>query len=195
MVAAVLCWAVIGFQSTRPRRGATLLMAMLPPEGTGFNPRAPGGAQRGAMFVHIVFQSTRPRRGATMTHWRPVKGFNPRAPGGARPRTVKVCKPDKEVSIHAPPEGRDSKYGVIRVSIHAPPEGRDMTPAELIRSCFNPRAPGGARRDYTPKIPLRYFVSIHAPPEGRDAQFSPLNGVQMFQSTRPRRGATKRSLD
>ena len=78
------------------------------------------------------------------------------------------------VSIHAPPEGRDTiirhlevlammfqstrpRRGAIsykyndftfyRVSIHAPPEGRDLA-FQTFRPfvfCFNPRAPGGAR--------------------------------------------------
>ena len=100
------------FQSTRPRRGAIILISFsgrnyevsihAPPEGrdhpclehhctdASFNPRAPGGARLAAGNDEItitVFQSTRPRRGAIYLALRSqLKGF---------------------VSIHAPPEGRD----------------------------------------------------------------------------------------
>ena len=82
-----------------------------------------------------------------------VRRFNPRAPGGAR-------------SV----EDRTAGLGLGEVSIHAPPEGRDRAAAELNaeKSSFNPRAPGGARSG--PPLPVLYEiqVSIHAPPEGRD---------------------------
>ena len=59
-------------------------------------------------------------------------------------------------------------------------------------SCFNPRAPEGARQTRslirTPKTP----VSIHAPPKGRDRwKWSWFFSSSQFQSTRPRRGATR----
>ena len=59
---------------------------------SGFNPRAPGGArsyQAGGVIVDDEFQSTRPRRGA-MTLGE-LQSFA------------------DQVSIHAPPEGRDSR--------------------------------------------------------------------------------------
>ena len=56
------------------------------------------------------------------------------------------------------------------VSIHAPRAGRDSPgdPTEMRCSCFNPRAPRGARRPLRPELSL----------------------ILMFQSTRPARGAT-----
>ena len=80
----------------------------------------------------------------------------------------------EQVSIHAPPEGRDIPWiatdrpviefqstrprrgamptqvlilGNLPVSIHAPPEGRDQNQKlDLAENLgFNPRAPGGAR--------------------------------------------------
>ena len=145
------------------------------------------------------------------------------------------------VSIHAPPEGRDCMaswdnclwfwfqstrprrgaisiiwYGLTwsAVSIHAPPEGRDTFRLRLasLKTCFNPRAPGGARSlsllrqrrlilfqstrprrgaiPYLFLLPHHATVSIHAPPEGRDYWRSfTLRGLKLFQSTRPRRGA------
>ena len=77
------------------------------------------------------FQFTRPAWGATA-------GLLPDARG-------------EHVSIHAPRVGRDFKLlatgFVIRVSIHAPRVGRDVTALSDVpsESCFNSRAPRGAR--------------------------------------------------
>ena len=56
-------------------------------------------------------------------------------------------------------------------------------------SCFNPRAPRGARLDKRTKL-LKDQVSIHAPREGRDRMIPDLSISLLFQSTRPARGAT-----
>ena len=61
-----------------------------------FNPRAPRGARRGIISggfpENAVFQSTRPARGATT-------------------REIGLYLP-LSISIHAPREGRDERYGV-----------------------------------------------------------------------------------
>ena len=78
------------------------------------------------------------------------------------------------VSIHAPRAGRDHRRHPLRrhhlVSIHAPRAGRDRWRGGRLPSttCFNPRAPRGARH-------------VDSPPTGI---------VIWFQSTRPARGAT-----
>ena len=124
-----------------------------------------------------MFQSTRPRRGAIQRLLGLVQAGN--------------------VSIHAPPEGRDlvemhNPQTALQVSIHAPPEGRDLkvNDQSIFIQRFNPRAPGGARstmrfktlmlilfqstrprRGAISQYHLTYedkTVSIHAPPEGRD---------------------------
>ena len=83
------------FQSTRPRRGAIAAAAGSFAVPGCFNPRAPGGARlllTGMYRCSQMFQSTRPRRGAIYPSlWRPL------------PRPV---------SIHAPPEGRDSAFNI-----------------------------------------------------------------------------------
>ena len=57
------------------------------------------------------------------------------------------------------------------ISIHAPREGRDERNGSLCQLVL---------------------ISIHAPREGRDATFAFTPGtVDLFQSTRPARGATK----
>ena len=58
----------ITFQPTRPLRGATRSVLFDDPEHNDFNPRAPCGARRIALFAFFalkVFQPTRPLRGAT----------------------------------------------------------------------------------------------------------------------------------
>ena len=123
--------------------------------------------------------------------------FNPRAPCGARPtdmafpdvsKIFQSTRPmrgatncfkssgfDKGISIHAPHAGRDHQ-GVCPlqshscISIHATHAGRDQDGKRYVSQGknFNPRAPCGARRNR---------------PEGWTEQ-------EIFQSTRPMRGAT-----
>ena len=99
--------------------------------------------------------------------------FNPRAPRGAR-----LCSQGKrcysKVSIHAPRAGRDDVLPdwpmEPHVSIHAPRAGRDKV------TCLHQR---------------HSYVSIHAPRAGRDAKHGRKRRPgELFQSTRPARGAT-----
>ena len=57
---------------------------------------------------------------------------------------------------------------------------------------FNPRAPEGARRNCNCVENESFGVSIRAPPKGRDdpAALDDL-AAMLFQSARPRRGATR----
>ena len=172
------------FQSTRPRRGATCLPRAIwwkNPVSIHAPPKGRDGCLIAGWNRSGLFQSTRPRRGATLCggrHYRTRIRFNPRAPEGARPEDKQIfghvnqfqstrprrgatARADKgsghrQVSIHAPPKGRDSFTGrainrLWHVSIHAPPKGRDIRSIRLL-------APN-------------YRVSIHAPPKGRDILF------------------------
>ena len=57
--------------------------------------------------------------------------------------------------------------------------------------CFNPRAPGGARRQSTHPMCQNLLVSIHAPRAERDlTQTQAAEVIHKFQSTRPGRSAT-----
>ena len=136
------------FQSTRPRRGAirTQYIGRLTVNGVVSIHAPPEGRDRslaGHTVISHGFQSTRPRRGAISLPTFPYAHsacFNPRAPGGARCGLSAGLLEIINVSIHAPPEGRDvipaeCFYRAVCVSIHAPPEGRDAT----IASSFMPR--------------------------------------------------------
>ncbi len=166
------------FQSTRPARGATIFISV--------------------MFTPIEFQSTRPARGAT--------------------RSPRYLSRPPDVSIHAPREGRDVRVSFAApqhkcFNPRAPRGARLQTySTDVQKSSFNPRAPRGARlcepitgrangvsihapregRDPFNQAPfLCRRVSIHAPREGRDkGQSATAAPLEVFQSTRPARGAT-----
>ena len=129
-------------------------------------------------LLESSFQSTRPSRGATslkVADFRRPRGFNPRAPRGARPLLPSNLPQGAPVSIHAPLAGRDPTRGC----------GAGRSPR------FNPRAPRGARRGTQQRRRRRSSVSIHAPLAGRDiSRAAGVGDIQVFQSTRPSRGAT-----
>ena len=80
------------------------------------------------------------------------------------------------------------------ISIHAPHTGRDSLPhlSRRAPTDFNPRAPYGARRRIRHDYVKTRSISIHAPHTGRDdAPAAPEYDEDIFQSTRPIRGATK----
>ena len=79
-----------------------------------------------------------------------------------------------DISIHAPREGGDNKFGklsrVIVISIHAPREGGDSTiwlDTDRAKH-FNPRPPRGGRLITSIKAVGVNIISIHAPREGGD---------------------------
>ena len=123
------------------------------------------------------FQSTRPARGATLGAFEAVSGgesFNPRAPRGARRFFSNGGATEDMFQSTRPARGATGRdagaHDGRKVSIHAPRAGRDfgferLTPLTV---SFNPRAPRGAR-----------------PTGERGEDF-----IDLFQSTRPARGAT-----
>ena len=146
------------FQSTRPRRGATGPVPSWCPKTPGFNPRAPEGAR-----------PTLNRAG------NPVAArFNPRAPEGARLSSYEDQTLGVKFQSTRPRRGATSAerfaYSLFQVSIHAPPKGRDATFAEaanVLRAFQSTRPRRGATQvDALGSPVLR--VSIHAPPKGRD---------------------------
>ena len=79
-----------------------------------------------------------------------------------------------------PREGHDLtvsevKPAVVGISIHVPREGHDQKRGKglSISPNFNPRAPRGARQQYSPVLPGLYLISIHVPREGHDVSVVP----------------------
>ena len=126
------------------------------------------------------FQSTRPVRGATSRDgfgsWDTMR-FNPRAPCGARRPYESAAVIVSSFQSTRPVRGattlRECRRNRILVSIHAPRAGRDFRKADFAWGIS---------------------VSIHAPRAGRDLD-APCHRHehQRFQSTRPVRGATRRT--
>ena len=174
---------VLLFQSTRPIRGATLLLVDAA-VGADISIHAPHtGRDEYQAFVDKFkpkFQSTRPIRGATVASLtgfgadqfqstRPIRGatqhprtafflpsyFNPRAPYGARRRHLVVNAQGRIISIHAPHTGRDT---VIHFTLR-------------ILTDFNPHAPYGARPVEIGGDTTKLGISIHAPHTGRDSSW------------------------
>ena len=144
-----------------------------------FNPRTPRGVRHVAVHRQRTdwrFQSTRPVRGATPRHadLEHIVSFQSTRPVRGATRFNGPNQAFFLVSIHAPRAGRDDVLlccGFLRiVSIHAPRAGRD----DLF---------------YRAGVPIH--VSIHAPRAGRDpARDDKAVQAEVFQSTRPVRGAT-----
>ena len=119
-------------------------------------------------------------------------GFNPRAPEGARLRSDTVARTTNEFQSTRPRRGAilcgNRSLPSARVSIHAPPKGRDGLPRQSprSRSCFNPRAPEGARYYGIDGVDPWDEVSIHAPPKGRDRHpASPMPTCNRFNPRAP----------
>ena len=126
-----------------------------------------------------------------------VLDFNPRAPCGARLYQSDTCQEHNVFQSTRPLRGATRRpgrdAGRRRISIHAPLAGRDPQPAGAIFSFtdFNPRAPCGARPDTVPRVVLRCsYFNPRAPCGARLSSCHPSDGVLLFQSTRPLRGAT-----
>ena len=169
---------VFSFQSTRPMRGATRMMM----------------AERGV----FSFQSTRPMRGATL-HAATLAHFGRisiHAPHAGRDADDDGGKRRVLISIHAPHAGRDAdddgRKRRVLISIHAPHAGRDFTCCNTrpFRTNFNPRAPCGARLRYSLVDSVMLNFNPRAPCGARLPISELARAAQIFQSTRPMRGAT-----
>ena len=99
-----------------------------------------------------------------------MRGATRRARGGLRIKSI--FQSTRPMRGATKPHPARWLFHVI-ISIHAPHAGRDRTARKNLccRSYFNPRAPCGARR----------FARL------------PFSAVSRFQSTRPMRGATKKT--
>ena len=170
------------FQSTRPARGATDSARRYKRLLTAFQSTRPA---RGATNVSICQRMSwrvsihAPRAGRDMRVERQLwvrLSFNPRAPRGARPLTIAITGNLLAFQSTRPARGAtltDLLHAHhLHVSIHAPRAGRDLTTSTRTQcgSCFNPRAPRGARLGRVVVFIPALLVSIHAPRAGRDAR-------------------------
>ena len=187
-------------------------------------PQGRDGQAVATSFCGFLFQSTRPRRGATETvellkgldpefqSTRPRRGatsakpttstrsccFNPRAPAGARLELTQHFPVKIRVSIHAPPQGRDCdvlRHVFLQLCFNPrAPAGARPTSCQSMssnRECFNPRAPAGARRPVTGYYYSAYMFQSTRPRRGATTTNATIPAMySAFQSTRPRRGAT-----
>ena len=146
------------FQSTQPKRAATLVLKQKYTLLKSFQSTQPKraatrdaranvekllisihAAQEGCdtmfnpqILMQIIFQSTQPKRAATAAHWRTLTlmfYFNPRSPRGLRPKCWKICR---------------------------------------LCCYFNPRSPRGLRRSEVHGGEVSKNISIHAAQEGCD---------------------------
>ena len=151
---------------------------MLP--GSGFNPRAPWGARQRIqhlVFAGVLFQSTRPVGGATRESVSPLRfwtTFQSTRPVGGATQRGGFDRARVAVSIHAPRGGRDPRSpryssGCSCFNPRAPWGARPSSRwTSCSTRCFNPRAPWGARRVWARRNSWRIDVSIHAPRVGGD---------------------------
>ena len=174
------------FQSTRPVRGATATP----------NPSA----------INLIVSIHAPRTGRdnSIAVCDCLYGsFNPRAPYGARLVEGRGFGLYFLFQSTRPVRGATawsvlSCQRISEVSIHAPRTGRDVSASSIFStiSCFNPRAPYGARlatrRGSSALMPS---FNPRAPYGARPDFFDDAGGEDMFQSTRPVRGATYASCD
>ena len=200
----------MGFQSTRPLRGATRYCA--------------------ALILPSAFQSTRPLRGATtVKHGKiPLDDISIHAPLAGRDHLQQqlVALVAHVISIHAPLAGRDipprRKPGALGefqstrplrgatvklkayvdlgfISIHAPLAGRDRKDQTTIRSAtekISIHAPLAGRDSIALSMISNIFYFNPRAPCGARLCLSSMDPcMSIFQSTRPLRGATRLRVD
>ena len=146
------------------------------------------------------FQSTRPMRGATGRPLSPCADtlrFQSTRPMRGATFYILPTMRARDISIHAPHAGRDAgdKYitGSNCISIHAPLAGCDVEHIQhtvWFSPYFNPRAPCGARLRSEDQTKGERYFNPRAPCGARLLQSGKMSQQQLFQSTRPVRGAT-----
>ena len=128
------------------------------------------------------------------------EGFNPRLPGGRRPQPTSKMSSSREFQS-TPSGGKATLRGcaavrVLRVSIHAFRGEGDGAPVRrgVPSLCFNPRLPGGRRRNRCVECctPRRCF-NPRLPGGRRPSRTSVLFARRVFQST-PSGGKATASL-
>ena len=127
--------------------------------------------------------------------------FNPRPPGGGRPLTRCELRRACTCFNPRPPGGGRPVHAAgqrARPCFNPRPPGGGRRPRRRciawLQPSFNPRPPGGGRRQLHRPSASRHRVSIHAPPEEGDVAVTASRRSAMFQSTPPRRRATRHGV-
>ena len=161
-------------------RGATLAL-MDSGDQTDISIHAPhagrDGDTKAAFAPSHEFQSTRPMRGATASTRGRIRRptyFNPRAPCGARLSPSQRMRASRVFQSTRPMRGATSS----------------VSQRTICRRYFNPRAPCGARRASLRHLRAYCHFNPRAPCGARQGDKSLTVDVDIFQSTRPMRGAT-----
>ena len=167
-----------------------------------FNPRSPHGERRGARDRKCVCED-----------------FNPRSPHGERHYFVRGDADQREISIHAPRTGSDTRlrrrsqrarifqstlpargatgrldcfHLLLGISIHAPRTGSDrhgQAPDGRVGN-FNPRSPHGERLTALQTGQIVSAFQSTLPARGATGMCDVFGACDGFQSTLPARGAT-----
>ena len=146
-----------------------------------------------------------PQAGSDLRRGQPVDrrlGFNPRSPGGERLRSPRQATDSCWFQSTLPRRGATT---LGRGQYRCPNAFQSTLPRRgatwrttgvrtSVANCFNPRSPGGERPVLPAVVDNDRLVSIHAPQAGSDDPGVRVGVEQwVFQSTLPRRGATKGS--
>ena len=166
-----------------------------------FNPRLPNGRRQRERYSESILsvsihasQTGGDRRRGRPGYLRCVSIHASQTGGDIRPlpwRRIAL------VSIHASQTGGDFVFAqsctTFRVSIHASQTGGDVCPSRRVsgEKSFNPRLPNGRRPRPFRTLRMPLGVSIHASQTGGDRVAAILPTILLFQSTPPKREATK----
>ena len=193
------------FQPTRPLRGATAVV-LVHPRLIVISTHAPLAGRDGLsdgicrddgeISTHAPLAG---RDGIPPPRPHPGRDFNPRAPCGARPSLWVGISDPAEISTHAPLAGRDcwwtSASGITSLFQPTRPlRGATAIASGIVQQMqqISTHAPlAGRDDDIALHLTYRPGISTHAPLAGRDRAAEQTGGVrQIFQPTRPLRGAT-----
>ncbi len=171
----------MGFQSTRPARGATVVQLSIR-RVLSVSIHAPRAGRdrfrrRGRRTPDVSIHAPRAGRDACVYFaCGRLQGFNPRAPRGAR--LARDChRRNRRKGFQSTRPARGATIS---------PQGCSTQPR-----CFNPRAPRGARPCAHLTYLQRHGFQSTRPARGATlAEAKALHEIAMFQSTRPARGAT-----
>ena len=174
---------LVYYFNPRPPRGERLWCLQHRCRSAGISIHAP---REGSDRTHSIsaerngsFQSTPPARGATAFHALPAAAcvFQSTPPARGATYTRRLYAKGLEFQSTPPARGATSRG----------------TNGSAACRHFNPRPPRGERRIWSLLFYCDEHISIHAPREGSDKSISlDYQGIGIFQSTPPARGATLR---